>query len=103
MPAATRSTAAAPAQITTTTAIGVDVVKAVIADQLRTGQIQSSAAAALNARLDQIARLQSRGQTEMANDRIAALKTLLAEQQRDKKVTMDGYHAIVCSPPHVRG
>lgn len=76
---------------------GIDRVKAVIADQLKAGQIQPDAASSLNARLDDIARFQSRGLTKQANDRIDSFKSQLTALRQNNKVTAQGYEAILAS------
>jgi serine/threonine protein kinase len=72
-------------------------VKAVIAHQLKAGNIEREAAASLDSRLDDIIRFQSRGQTKQAGDRIDALKTQLGSMRRANKVTAAGYDAILAS------
>lgn len=96
-PEPTVSVTNSTAETTPTHSTGVNAVKAVIANQLKAGQIQPDAASALNDRLDEIGRFLSRGLTKQANDRIAALKAQLAEQRRINKVTADGYNAILAA------
>jgi len=76
---------------------GISAAKAVIAGQLKAGNIERDAAASLNARLDDIARFLSRGQTKQANDRIDSLKPQLMSLLRAGKVTAAGYDAILAS------
>lgn len=75
----------------------VEAVRAVIAKQLSTGQIQPDAAASLNGRLDDIVRFQSRGQTKQADDRIGMLKSQLVMLRKEGKVTAAGYDEILAS------
>jgi serine/threonine protein kinase len=98
MASVTASAAASlPAHASPAGTTGVDRTKAAIDDQVKNGRIHPGAAAALQAKLDQIARFQTRGQTQLADEHIAALKTLLAKQQHDRKVTPDGYRAIAAA------
>jgi hypothetical protein len=75
----------------------VAAAKAVIAGQLKAGHIEPGAASALDNRLDDLARLQSRGQAKQVASRIESLKSLLMSMLRSGRVTDAGYQAILAS------
>ncbi|HZM81505.1 MAG TPA: protein kinase [Candidatus Limnocylindrales bacterium] len=75
----------------------INAVKAVIAGQLRAGNIEPEAADLLDTKLDEIARFEARGLTKQANDRIDGLRTQLSTLRRSDRVTEDGYNAILAA------
>jgi hypothetical protein len=75
----------------------IDAARSVIAGQLAAGHIEPDAASFLHNKLDDLAKFHARGQTKQVNDRIDSLRSQLMSMLRAKRVTTDGYNAILAA------